>query len=47
MKNQITQVRENVFTNSKSKQKWSFSKSRRFVQPNANNVGYYSNPTSL
>jgi hypothetical protein len=42
-----TQVRQNIFANSTSKQKWSFSKSRRFINPNAPDTSYYDTPSSL
>lgn len=40
-------IKPNIFANSTSKQKWSFSKSRRFIDPKIHGVAFYSNPSSL
>ena len=41
------EVRQNIFANSTSKQKWSFSKSRRFIDPKAPDTSFYNTPSSL
>lgn len=41
------EIKENPFANSTSKQKWSFSKSRRFIDPKIANASFYDNPSSL
>ncbi len=41
-------VKKNIFTDSTSKQKWSFSKSRRFAEPKIHNkIPFYNNSSSL
>lgn len=40
-------IKQNIFANSTSKQKWSFSKSSRFIDSKRPNVSFYSNPSSL
>lgn len=41
------EMKMNQFSKSTSKQKWSFSKSRRFVEMKTNDAGFYSTPSSL
>ena len=40
-------IKKNIFANSTSKQKWSFSKSRRFIDSKTPNVFFYANTSSL
>ena len=40
-------IKPNIFANSTSKQKWSFSKSRRFVDPKVHDCSFYNTPSSL
>lgn len=40
-------IKPNIFANSTSKQKWSFSKSSRFIDPKVHDCSFYNTPSSL